>query len=149
MKLRILKIIALFLPILLGGIIYILFRTEKLVMFHWFEYLNVTQEICALKSYSNRVILPDWFIYSLPDGLWIYSYTSISLEIWKYSIAKHNFFWIFSIPIIAVLSECFQFFKIIPGTFDFIDLIFYLLGITIPYYISTKTIFNTTKYEKL
>ncbi|GEN75490.1 hypothetical protein [Chryseobacterium hagamense] len=144
MKIRILKITVLFLPVLLGGIIYVIFRTEKLIMFRWFECLNISQEIFALKKYSNNYVLPDWFIFSLPDGLWIYSYTSILLEIWKYSITKQNLFWIFSIPITAILSEFFQFFKIIPGTFDFTDVIFYLIGIMIPF-ISQQKQFNTEK----
>lgn len=149
MTIRILRIISLFIPVLSGGLIYIIFRTEKLIMFRWFEYLNISQEIFALKRYCDNFTLPDWIIYSLPDGLWMYSYTGILLEIWKCSVTRQNLFWIFSIPVAAILSEFFQFFKLIPGTFDFIDLIFYLTGIMIPFYLSTKTTFNTKKYEKL
>ncbi|WEK68742.1 MAG: hypothetical protein P0Y62_12885 [Candidatus Chryseobacterium colombiense] len=146
---RFLRIVIFFLPIISGGLIYIIFRTEKLIMFRWFEYFSLSDGINLIKKLKNIYSFPSWFIYNLPDGLWIFSYTAISLEIWKHSITKQNIFWIFSIPLIAVLSEIFQLFKIIPGTFDFIDIIFYLSGIFLAYFISTIIIFNTKKHEKL
>lgn len=142
---RVLRIIAFLFPLILGGFIYIIFRTERLIMFNWFKYLNLSDEINILKNFRNICSFPKWVIYNFLDGLWTFSYTSISLEIWKHSITRQNIFWIFSIPIIAVLSEFFQLFKIVPGTFDFIDLIFYVIGIILPCYISTKIIFNTKK----
>jgi len=142
---RSLKIIALLFPVVLGGLIYIIFRTEKLLMFHWFEYLRLSDEINLIKNLRNIYSFPGWFIYSLPDGLWVFSYTALSLEIWKFSITRRSFFWIFSIPIVAVLSEFLQLFRIIPGTFDLIDVMFYLLGIILPFY----KILNTKIYETL
>lgn len=140
-----LRIIISFLPLILGGFIYIIFRTETLIMFHWFKYLNLSNEINIIKNFRTAYSFPSWFIYNLPDALWIFSYTGISLEIWKHSITRQNIFWIFSIPIIAVLSEFLQLFKIVPGTFDFLDVTFYLLGTISSFYISTKIIFNTKK----
>lgn len=142
---RSLKIITLFLPVVLGGLIYIIFRTERLLMFHWFGYLKLSDEINLIKNLRNIYSFPCWFIYSLPDGLWVFSYTALSLEIWKLSITRHSFFWIFSIPVMAVLSEFLQLFKIIPGTFDLIDVMFYLLGIILSFY----KILNTKIYETL
>lgn len=140
-----LRIIIYFLPLILGGFIYIIFRTETLIMFHWLKYLTFSDEINIIKNFRTVYSFPSWFIYNLPDALWIFSYTGISLEIWKHSITRQNIFWIFSIPIIAVLSEFLQFFKIVPGTFDFLDVTFYLLGTISSFYISTKIIFNTKK----
>lgn len=146
---RILRTIIFFIPVILGGLIYIIFRTEKLLMFQWFEDLSLSDKITTIQEFRNIFAFPDWIIYSLPDGLWMFSYTAISLEIWKHSIMRQNIFWIFSIPIVAISSEFLQSFKIIPGTFDYIDLIFYVFGIILPYCISTKIIFNTKKHEKL
>lgn len=137
-----LRIMIYFLPLILGGFIYIIFRTETLIMFHWFKYLNFSDEINIIKNFKPVHYFPNWFIYNLPDGLWIFSYTAISLEIWKHSITRQNIFWIFSIPIIAVLSEFLQLFKIIPGTFDFLDVTFYILGTISSYYILTKNNFQ-------
>ena len=145
MIIHILKTALLFTPVVLGGLIYIIFRTDRLIMFHWFEYLNLSDEINTIKSLKNILSLPDWFIYSLPDGLWIFSYIHISLEIWKFSITRQNIFWIFSIPITAIASEIFQLFKIIPGTFDLVDIIFYLIGIALPFI----KILNTTYMKNI
>lgn len=137
-----LRIIIYFLPLILGGFIYIIFRTETLIMFHWFKYLNFSDEINIIKNIKSVHYFPNWFIYNLPDGLWIFSYTAISLEIWKHSITRQNIFWIFSIPIITVLSEFLQLFKMIPGTFDFLDVTFYILGTISSFYILTKNNFQ-------
>ncbi|MNU12783.1 hypothetical protein D3C71_08140 [compost metagenome] len=145
---RVLRILALFIPVILGGFIYLIFRTEKLIMFSWFEYLNLSGKVNVIQNFRNIFSFPDWFIYSFPDGLWVFSYTAISLEIWKNSINSQNICWILSIPIVAVFSEFLQLFKIIPGTFDLLDVIFYFLGIIIPYYISTIIIFKSKKHEK-
>lgn len=144
---RALKIAALFLPVVVGGFIYIIFRTERLIMFNWFEYLRLSDQINILKNIRNICSFPNWVIYSLPDGLWTFSYVSISLQIWKFSMTRQNIFWIFSIPIVAVLSEFFQLFRLIPGTFDLIDIIFYLLGASMPYYLSKNNL-NIKIYEK-
>jgi len=139
---RIIKIIVLSLPVILGGLIYLIFRNESLIMFSWIEYLSMSNEINTIQNFRNIISFPKWFIYSLPDGLWIFSYTAISLEVWKHSINNQNIFWIFSIPVIAVLSEFLQLSKIIPGTFDPADLIFYFLGIILSFCISAKIIFK-------
>ncbi|WP_449388910.1 hypothetical protein [Chryseobacterium lineare] len=147
MIIRVLRISASLFLLFLGGLIYLIFRTERLIMFRWVEYLKLSDVITNLQKISTLYILPDWFKYSLPDGLWIYSYTAILLEIWKQTVTKQNVFWILSIPSTAVLSEFFQLLKILPGTFDLIDLIFYFVGILIPLCYATIIHFNNKKYE--
>lgn len=82
--------------------------------------------------------LPDWFLFSLPDGLWIFSYTSLVLLIWRNKINRENFFWIAIIPILIILSELGQLFNIVPGTFDLIDVLLYSLGAILPILIFTE-----------
>lgn len=77
-------------------------------------------------------VIPDWILYSLPDGLWLSSYICLVLMFWKNRINKVSAVWIFGMPIIAISSEAGQFFKIIPGTFDWMDVIMYLLGTLFP-----------------
>lgn len=69
------------------------------------------------------------------------------LEIWNHSITKYNFAWIICIPIIALLSEVFQLFKIFPGTFDILDIIFYLVAIALSFFISKLLTINIQHYE--
>lgn len=141
-----LRILLFLLPLIIGGFIYIIFRTETLLMFRWFKFLNLDNEINIIQNLRNIYFFPNWFIYNFPDGLWIFSYTALSLEIWRHSLNKQNVFWVLCIPFVAILSEFLQFFKIISGTFDFIDIIFYLIGVILPFYI-LKPFFNNKNYE--
>lgn len=122
----------LLIPLIFGGLIYIIFRSEKLLMFRWFKFLNLNHLIQHIRIVNNQYRFPNWFVYNLPDGLWIMSYILISIEIWNRKITPQNIFWIFTLPLLAIISEIFQFLRIIRGTFDFSDLIFYILGIIIP-----------------
>ena len=136
------------LTITLGGLIYVLFRSTSLLMFEWFDQMNLSKYIIELRSHTEAysLILPNWLLYSLPDGLWLFSYLSLLLIIWDNKVSKKNIFWIFLLPIIAIVSELGQFFKIVPGTFDIIDLIFYFAGSFLPilFFTNLKQIY----YEK-
>lgn len=127
-----------------GSLIYILFRSSSLKMFIWFERINILDVIENIRNftfiYSNN--LPNFILYSLPDGLWLFSYVSLVLYLWKNELKSENLFWVFSVPLISIISELGQIFKIIPGTFDIIDLVMYLLGTILPFIIYKKSITN-------
>lgn len=96
-----------FLTLLAGGLIYIAFRTETLAMFKWFRIIHLDAPIEYLRvlTMDTKAFLPNWFLFSLPDGLWIFSYISLSLLIWKNRITRENIFWISIIPLTAIVSE--------------------------------------------
>ena len=135
--------------LLLGGLIYILFRQDTLKMFSWFDNINLSTAISDLRlltaPFSGH--FPNWFLYSLPDGLWLFSYLSVLLVVWDNVISKHNIHWLLLVPMVAIFSEIGQLFEIVPGTFDIFDLIFYLLGTVLPILIFTnsKTPRNSTR----
>ena len=128
--------------LLLGGLIYISFRTDTLVMFKWFSAISLGPIISDLRIITMQVtpILPDWFLYSLPDGLWIFSYVALIMAIWKNKINKESIFWVLIIPFIAIMSEIGQLYALVPGTFDILDLTFYLLGVLTPFIFINNTI---------
>jgi hypothetical protein len=134
--------------LLLGGLVYISFRQDTLKMFRWFDSINLSAVISELRLLTLPLSdhLPNWFLYSLPDGLWICSYLSVLLVVWDNVISKHNIHWLLLVPMIAIFSEIGQLFKIVPGTFDILDLIFYLGGTVLPILIFTnsKTIKSQT-----
>ena len=121
------------LPILIGGFLYILFRSEHLTMFRWFKALSLNHGISFLRTISNHFVgnLPDWFLYSLPDGLYLFSFTSFLLIIWNYELSIKSALFIFSVPFLAIISEGFQHIGLFPGTFDELDLFYYISGIFI------------------
>ncbi|MNQ59568.1 hypothetical protein D3C85_738190 [compost metagenome] len=131
-----------------GSLVYILFRTPSLRMFVWFEKLHFLGFIKRIRSFTDYYInsFPDFILYSLPDGLWLFSYVSLILYQWKNDIKYENLFWIFSVPTISIISELGQIIKIVPGTFDIIDLLMYLLGTLLPFLIYQKSITINLKH---
>ena len=132
--------------LLFGGFIYILFRQDSLKMFSWFESVNLSNSISELRLFTLPLSfhLPDWFLYSLPDGLWLFSYISLLLLIWGNVISKQNIHWVLLVPLIAIFSEIGQLIKLVPGTFDIVDLGFYLSGTILPILIFANSKTNKT-----
>jgi len=131
-------------PLFLGGLIYILFRTENLVYNNWiqvdFSYFYVLNNI----KYGGQLydFLPVWFVYSLPDGLWIFSLNSFIILLWNREVTLSLFVWLLAIILLAMCHELLQKFNIIRGTFDIYDMIFYLIGGILPPIIFMKIKIN-------
>ena len=127
--------------LLLGGLLYISFRQETLKMFSWFDRINLSAAISELRLLTLPISdhLPNWFLYSLPDGLWLFSYLSVLLAVWDNTISKHNIYWLFLVPMVAIFSEIGQLFEIVAGTFDIIDFVFYIGGTVLPILIFTNS----------
>lgn len=125
LKTKNLKVILLncIIPLFLGGMTYILYRETTIYMFEWSKMIGIYQFILDMRLYFNNFISPpDWFIYSLPNGLWVYSFIySISL-IWMHEKNIIRYFWITLVLILAIGSEIGQGIGFIPGTFDYMDL---------------------------
>lgn len=130
------------LTIIIGGMIYIAFRAETLVIFKWLSKISITEPVKLLRqtTFSFKNILPNWFVFSLPDGLWLFSYVTLLLYLWDNEISKQNILWMIIIPLIAIFSELGQLLNFISGTFDPVDLTFYIFGTLLPFLIFTKSI---------
>ena len=114
-------------------------------MFDWIEDYNIS--ILNIRTLTSEYYdkLPNWFLFSLPDGLWLFSYTSLILLIWRNKIDRENFIWIVIIPILIILSELGQLLNIVPGTFDLVDILLYSLGVILPILIFTEYLNLKTK----
>lgn len=115
-------------PLLLGGLIYVLFRSQSLIMFGWVNAIGMYELINLLRAYINayEVLIPNWFIYSLPDGLWIFSFTSALIIV---NGCKWNEYKVWLLLPIGFGIEFLQLLGIFKGTFDVNDLFFYFIGI--------------------
>ena len=133
--------------LIVGSLIYLLFRSQSLKMFRWLDTIACFEVTQSIRSVTLKIVeeIPDWILYSLPDGLWLSSYVCLVLLIWKNKINNESAVWIFGMPMIAIMSEVGQFFKIIPGTFDWMDVIMYLLGTAFPLEIYRRTRTNNLK----
>lgn len=108
------------LPLFAGGLIYVLFRSSDIMMFRWIEHLGLSQFIDSLRLEFSRIKnwIPSWIYFSLPDGLWVYSFTSVLLLIWN---GRINILVVLPL-LLAALIEIGQRFRWYPGTFDIVDL---------------------------
>ncbi len=114
----------------LGGMTYLLWRSDTLTMFSWFDRLGLGGSIAWLRvgagSFSNY--LPDWFIFSIPNALWFFSGLMLFDYIWGVDSSGKKLFWLSIFCAIALGSEVAQAFQIIPGTFDYQDLAFMIIA---------------------
>ncbi|WP_408037095.1 hypothetical protein [Tenacibaculum aestuarii] len=111
-------------------------------MFNWYKVIGINEALNNLRKYTIPYAenIPRWVLFSLPDGLWIFSYICLILFIWKNYVSLKNIFWILIIPVLAVCSELGQLFSLIKGTFDFTDLVLYSFGMTLPFIFFKKSI---------
>jgi hypothetical protein len=114
-------------PIILGCLIYMIFRSTNILLFEWFNNLGLLSIAMDIRIFFNEdnIIVSNFITQNLPDGLWVFSFTSSFFLIWGgYSHHKISYFYI---PItLALISEFGQFFGFVVGTFDYLDVIFYI-----------------------
>jgi hypothetical protein len=124
-------------PILLGLIIYLLYRDTSLLVFDWISYIYLDDFIFKIREYleSYKLITNGFLIYTLPDGLWSYSLTYVMCLIWFDIKNKIKYFMISIGIIFGVFLELGQLFNLIQGTFDINDLIVSILFPVIAYII--------------
>jgi len=109
----------------LASAIYVLFRSESLLMFRWANALGLLPLIHFLRSCSFilKPILPVWIVYSLPFALWTASYMLFVQTIWLGRKCIYRFIWFWIVPAVSLTSEFCQYRQIVPGTFDIFDLL--------------------------
>lgn len=114
-----------FISILGGAIIYILFRPTHLLMFFWIDRIGLMDFVNSIRPVSWNV--PEWVVYSLPDGLWLFSYCLFIGCVWDFNLRKCLFV-LTILPVYAVSNEIMQFFHLVSGTFDWMDLFAFLMA---------------------
>ena len=112
-------------PVAVGTTIYLLFRTETLLVFQWVEVLGIGTRLAELRQASFGIELPAWLLFSFPDGVWVYAATSWLVLIWRPSICWP---WVLLPVTLAVGSEVGQALAVIPGTYETCDIGFYIVG---------------------
>lgn len=136
-------ILNIILPLFLGLLVYALFRQRDLFLQDLLpSFLNLE---VARKAVAD-VALPEWMIYSLPDGLWLYAFNSFGWMIAKGN-ARRSAIGLFPF-FIAVFSEFAQYFHWICGTFCPVDLFFYFLSAFMAFTRSKSTATNIFNYLK-
>ncbi|MBR6031103.1 MAG: hypothetical protein IKP36_03985 [Bacteroidaceae bacterium] len=114
--------------LLIGGMVYVAYRDKSLAMFGWFDSIGLSKPVDYIRVLAQSKGIYGWVKYSLPDGLWIFSYMFIVDAIWNGKRNSYSFFFTWSLPIVALLSECLQHFGLCPGVFDWIDMVSYIFA---------------------
>ena len=122
-----------FLAILSGGLIYVLFRPVESLFFTWADEIGAGNILSNIRSVTLPLLsyIPKWFLFSLPSGLWAFAYALIITHLWRDNNSIIKYFWIGSIPLLAIGYEFLQFTGILKGVFCHEDLILSVAGISL------------------
>lgn len=113
---------------LVGSGIYLCLRNTNLEMFKIFSN-GLPSWVLYLRSFFSSYDVPDFIKFSLPDGLWLFSYLLIIDSIWYGHKSKIHLFFLTILPALALFSEALQMFMLFPGVGDWTDILFYILSI--------------------
>lgn len=95
-------------------------------MFRWFEEIGLHNFIMLVRNSLYDIQIPMIIKYCIPDGLWTLSYILLMDAIWSPNIKRQVLF-CGIIPIVGGISEILQYFSVVKGTFDVVDLFCYLV----------------------
>lgn len=115
--------------LIIGGLIYIIWRKDTLLMFSWFNKIGISSEINMIRNeYKDfYFFIPKWVIMSLPNALWFNCGLLFLSIIWQNN-DEEKIIWFVILFIIALGIEIGQLFHIISGVYDKNDM-FLILGV--------------------
>jgi hypothetical protein len=114
--------ITLAISLLFSLFVYLFYRSEQTVVNEIFRFLFSGDVYFNLKStISESLVLPDFLVFSLPEGLWVLAVTIASKNI--YFGIKKRLVHVAILPLlISIVLELLQLAQITNGTFDWLDI---------------------------
>ncbi len=102
------KFLFVFMPLFIGIMIYLLYRSRNLFYFNLINFLNINGYVLLARDAAilYRKLFPTWVIYSLPDGLWLFS-TGAMILLCRYRFFVH-FIWFTFVYAVVIGGEFFQ-----------------------------------------
>lgn len=119
------------LPLLLGGVTYLFWRPDTVYFISCLNELSIYRLLEPLRNYTANLYpyLPEWLVYSLPNGLWAFSYAFVITFLWSGEKTRVKYFWFTTVPLVGLGYEFLQFRGVLYGTFCIIDLSLCSVGI--------------------
>ena len=109
--------------LLIGFLIYIVYRSENLLMFDWFKNLKIYNLVMKIRE-TITIPIPKWAIFSLPYALWNFSLGTSLIAIWYRKMNNLiKICIILLVLLMGVVIELLQGIHLIRGTFDMNDFI--------------------------
>ncbi len=130
-----------------GCVIYLLFRSKNLFIYVWCMDLGCSSFVDYLRSSVHNWNIPDFIKFSLPDGLYSAAYLLIIDAIWYNDNSPKKYILLSIIPIITISNELLQYFGLVRGTYDYIDLICYMVPPLL--FFSTDSVMTIFSINKL
>lgn len=120
------RIITIMMMLMLGGLVYLLFRPRTLLLFHVADAMGLSPFITQLRSGVEGIVLPNWVVNCLPDALWAGAYVLLVDCVMRGRPVKLRLLLAAVIPVLGVVSEALQACGWLSGTFDWLDIVAYM-----------------------
>ena len=117
--------------LLAGGLLYVLYRPQTLLLFHVADSMGLLPVIDSWQQWASAWRPAPFVVYSLPAGLWALSYVLIVVVLAASFPPKGRLAAVTLIPLLGAASELMQGAGLLPGTFDWADLALYLAPLAI------------------
>jgi hypothetical protein len=120
-----LQILAGVILLVAGGLIYTLFRPTTLLGFRLTDAIGLSPLISNWRTALATQQPATFIVYCLPNGLWSAAFILIMDRLFAHQPLRHRLCWAAVIPGIGITAELLQAVGIVPGTFDWLDILCY------------------------
>jgi hypothetical protein len=105
-----------------GLFVYLFYRTQHTIVNIILDKLSQGHALAAIFYIRKHFSLPEFVIYSLPEALWVFAATLVSKHLFI-KLGKRNFHLAWTPLCYAVSLEFLQLFHLMPGSFDWMDIL--------------------------
>ena len=120
---------------LLGLYLYFMYRSQDTIVNALLAKLGAREFPFLMNIWHKHYAIPQWCMYSLPEGLWVFSATLLSIRL-EFPIREKRIHLKYLPFLFAMLVELVQVLGITNGQFDWLDIfvsfIFTVLALIIP-----------------
>ena len=120
-----LQILAGVILLVAGGLIYTLFRPTTLLGFRITDAIGLSPLINNWRTALATQQPAPFIVYCLPNGLWSAAFILIMDRLFAHQPLRQRLCWTAVIPGIGITAELLQAVGIVPGTFDWLDILCY------------------------
>lgn len=120
-----LQILAGVILLVAGGLIYTLYRPTTLLGFRLTDAIGLSPLINNWRTALASQQPTTFIVYCLPNGLWSAAFILIMDRLFAHQPLLQRLCWAAVIPGIGITAELLQTVGIVPGTFDWLDILCY------------------------